>query len=154
MLPGARFWFGRGCRRRQIRAMDPLRRIRPARKFALARQLRRAATPAERYAWSVLRKRGVLSLKFRRQHVVHGFIVDFCCVAERVVLELEGDVHEGSGQEAYDAARVGVLQAAGYRVVRVRNRDVTRERLEALLREALGSRSIVPPLPKGEGARG
>ena len=131
--------------------MDPLRRIRPARKFALARQLRRAATPAERYPWSVLRKRGVLSLKFRRQHVVHGFIVDFCCVAERVVLELEGDVHEGSGQEAYDAARVGVLQAAGYRVVRVRNRDVTRERLE---RSCARLSEAVPSFPLSRRERG
>jgi len=38
----------------------------------------------------LLRNRGVLGLKFRRQHVVHGFIVDFYCAAERLVLELDG----------------------------------------------------------------
>ena len=134
--------------------MDPLRHIKPAQKFLLARQLRRAATPAERYAWSLLRNRGVLGLKFRRQHVLRGFIVDFYCVAERLVLDLEGDAHDGTDQLAYDAARAALLEAAGYRVVRVRNGDVTRERLEAVLREALETPPIVPPLPKGEGARG
>jgi very-short-patch-repair endonuclease len=134
--------------------MDPLRYIRAAHKFALARQLRRADTPTERYAWSLLRKRGVLGLKFRRQHVLHGFIVDFYCVAERLVLELEGNVHDGGDRQAYDDARAELLAAAGYRVVRVQNRDVTHERLEVLLREALGRPAIVPPLPKGEGDRG
>src|ERR1051325_11548921 len=85
--------------------MDPLRHIKPRQKFALACQLRRAATPAERYAWSLLRNRGVLGLKFRRQHVLQGFIVDFYCVAERLVLDLEGDAHDGTDQLAYDAAR-------------------------------------------------
>src|SRR5438874_13620785 len=124
--------------------MDPLRRLTNAQRFALARRLRRAATPAERYAWSLLRNRGVLGLKFRRQHVLHGFIVDFYCVAERLVLDLEGDAHNGTDQLAYDAARAALLQAAGYRVMRIRNGDVTRERLEAILREALESPPIVP----------
>ena len=103
---------------------------------------------------ALLRNRGVLGLKFRRQHVLLGFIVDFYCVAERLVLDLEGDAHDGTDQLAYDAARAALLEAAGYRVVRVRNGDVTRERLEAVLREALQTPPIVPPLPKGEGARG
>jgi len=134
--------------------MDPLRHIKPAQKFVLARQLRRAATPAERYAWSLLRNRGVLGLKFRRQHVLHGFIVDFYCGAERLVVGLEGDVHDPCEQQTYDAARAAFLKAAGYRVVRVRNRDVTREHLERVLQEALQRRVVVPPLPKGGGDRG
>ena len=134
--------------------MDPLRHVRLAKKFALARELRRAPTPAERHAWSLLRNRGILGLKFRRQHVLHGFIVDFHCIAERLVIELEGGPHDDPNQQWYDAARTQVLEAAGYRVVRVRNRDVTRHHLERILRKALGRSSIVPPLPKGEGDRG
>jgi len=38
----------------------------------------------ERHAWTLLRNRGVLGLKFRRQHALHGFIVDFCCLSERI----------------------------------------------------------------------
>jgi very-short-patch-repair endonuclease len=96
----------------------------------------------------------VLGLKFRRQHVLHGFVVDFYCVAERLVLELEGDVHDGPARAGYDAARIEFLEAAGYRAIRVRNRDVTRAHLEELLRERLRRPSFVPPLPKGEGVRG
>ncbi len=134
--------------------MDPLRRLTNAQRFAIARQLRRAASPAERYAWSLLRNRGVLGLKFRRQHVLHGFIVDFYCAARRLVLELEGDVHDPRDRQAYDTARAEFLEAAGYRVVRLWNRDVTPDHLELVLREALQRSLVVPPLPKGEGARG
>ena len=134
--------------------MDPLRRLTNAERFTRARQLRRAAPPAERYAWSLLRHRGVLGLKFRRQHVLYGFIVDFYCGAERLVVGLEGDVHDPCEQQTYDAARAAFLKAAGYRVVRVRNRDVTREHLERVLQEALQRRVVVPPLPKGGGDRG
>jgi very-short-patch-repair endonuclease len=81
--------------------MDPLRRVPLSRKFAQARELRRDATSTERYAWSLLRNRGVLGLKFRRQHVLHGFVVDFYCAAERLVLELEA-----SEQPAIRAASV------------------------------------------------
>src|SRR6266853_1539859 len=122
-------------------SMDPLRRVPRGRKFTQARELRRAATSTERYAWSLLRNRGVLGLKFRRQHVVHGFIVDFYCAAERLVLELDG-------------ARAATLEAAGYRVIRIANRDVTRDHLAALLSRALRSSRLVPPLPQGEGDRG
>ena len=131
--------------------MDPLRHLTNAHRFAMARQLRRAAPPAERYSWSLLRNRGVLGLKFRRQHVLHGFIVDFYCDAERLVVELEGDAHDAPDRQTYDAARAAFLEAANYRVVRVRNRDLTREHLERVLREALQRPVVVPPLPKGEG---
>jgi very-short-patch-repair endonuclease len=59
--------------------MDPLRRVPHGLKLAAARQLRRDATPAERHAWTLLRNRRLLGLKFRRQHVLRGFIVDFYC---------------------------------------------------------------------------
>src|SRR5689334_25105541 len=110
--------------------MDPLRRLRPAQRFALARALRRRPTPAERHAWSLLRNRGILGLKFRRQHVLHGFVVDFYCTAERLVLELEGDAHDGPARRSYDAARTAFFEAAGYCVVRVRNRKITRAHLK------------------------
>src|SRR5438309_8083545 len=129
-----------GTRCASLGSMDPLRRVPPGLKFTQARELRRAATSPERYAWSLLRNRGVLGLKFRRQHVLHGFIVDFYCAARRLVLELEGDAHDPRDRQAYDTARAEFLEAAGYRVVRVRNRDVTPDHLELVLRGALGGR--------------
>src|SRR3989442_3188012 len=113
--------------------MDPLRRLTNAQRFAIARQLRRAASPPERYAWSLLRNRSVLGLKFRRQHVLHGFIVDFYCAARRLVLELEGDVHDPRDRQAYGTARAEFLETAGYRVGRLRNRDVTPDHLELVV---------------------
>ena len=53
------------------------------------------------------------------------------------MIELEGNVHDTEAQRGYDQARTGFLEGAGYRVVRVRNRDASREHLEAALREAL-----------------
>lgn len=114
--------------------MDPLRRVPWNAKIALARQMRRQPTPAERHAWHLLRNRGILGLKFRRQHIVSGFILDFYCVAERIALELDGRLHEGAAQAAYDRARSEWLRAGGIRVVRLHNRDLSKDRLEALLR--------------------
>ena len=134
--------------------MDPLRRITRAQKFALARELRCHATPAERFAWSLLRNRGVLGLKFRRQHVLHGFIVDFCCLEARIVLELDGHAHDAEPQRGYDVARGAVLRGSGFQVLRIANREVTRDYLEKLLRAALKNSHFVPPLRNGEGVRG
>ena len=103
-------------------------------KLAIARQLRRDATPSERHAWTLLRRRGILGLKFRRQHVLHGFIVDFYCASLRLVLELDGAVHDHPVHAGYDAARTEFLAARGYRVMRLRNGDLSRERLEQRLR--------------------
>ena len=80
--------------------------------------------------------------------------MDFYCVAVRLVLELEGDAHDSIAQEAYDAARAELLEAAGYRVVRIRNCEVTREHLETILRDALRRPPIVPPSPEGRGGQG
>ena len=114
--------------------MDPLRPISIGRKLALARELRRKPTPTERYAWSLLKDRGILGLKFRRQHVLQGFIVDFYCAELRLVLELDGDHHREPSQSAYDAARSQVLEAAGYYVIRIQNRDLTRKRITEAVR--------------------
>jgi len=143
-----------GTRGASMGCMDPLRRVPPGRKFTQARELRRAATSPERHAWSLLRNRGVLGLKFRRQHVLHGFVVDFYCAAERLVLELEGAPHAGSERRAYDVARAATLEAAGYRVIRIANRDVTRDHLAALLGRALGDRVSFPLSRRERGTGG
>src|SRR5256714_15305772 len=134
--------------------MDPLRRVSRAQKVALTAKLRRTATPIERHAWSLLRERGILGLKFRRQHVLHGFVVDFYCAAERLVLELEGAPHAGSERQAHDTARAAILEAAGYRVIRIANRDVTRDHLTALLSRALRDRASFPLSRRERGTGG
>ena len=133
--------------------MDPLRSLSRGQLYAAARQLRKQRTPAERYAWSLLRDRRMLGLKFRRQHVLHGFIVDFYCLAERIIIELEGDAQDSPAQRSYDNARSEFLEAAGHRMIRVRNSDLTPEHLETVLTDAL-ELAVSPPSPERRGGQG
>src|SRR5688572_10595335 len=107
-------------------------------KMFLSRQLRRDATSFERYAWSLLRNRQMHGLKFRRQHVIDGFVVDFYCPKLRLVIELDGSDHVSVDRVAsYDVARTEWLTARARRVLRLRNQDLSREQLEELLRAYL-----------------
>ena len=93
----------------------------------------------------------MLGLKFRRQHVIAGFIVDFYCADLGLVLELDGEGHTTAVQADYDVARAICLEWRGLRVVRIKNAEVSEDALRALLTK-LARRS---PSPRsGEGAGG
>jgi len=85
-----------------------------------ARTLRRDSTDVERVLWAAIRSRR-MRFKFRRQHPVPPFTVDFACVEARLVVELDGGQHGGTD----DAARDAALGAAGWLVRRYWNSDVT-----------------------------
>ena len=87
-----------------------------------ARRLRQQLTPAEDQLWSALRGRQLVGLKFRCQHPVGRFIVDFYCPSCKLVIEVDGDIH--AQQKAYDDARTEQLQSFGYRVLRFTNEEV------------------------------
>jgi very-short-patch-repair endonuclease len=89
---------------------------------AAARNLRQKMTPAEQVLWEVLKGRQVAGLKFRCQHPVGRFILDFYCPARKLVVELDGGVHDG--QTGYDEARTQQLNDYGYQVLRFRNEEV------------------------------
>ncbi|MDH3456673.1 MAG: endonuclease domain-containing protein [Gemmatimonadota bacterium] len=95
-------------------------------KIRRARTLRRRATGAERKAWALVRDRRLLGLKFRRQHVIRGFIVDFYCAELRLVVEIDGAIHTHPRQAEYDEWRTTVLEADGYHVLRIPNEAVSR----------------------------
>ena len=125
-----------------------------------ARRLRVAQTDAEQRLWRHLRNRSLEGWKFRRQHEVGPFIVDFVCSDSGLVVELDGGQH--GEQMAYDESRTQKLQEMGYRVLRFWNNDVltnTDSVLEAIL-EALASPGPLPPFGgspqpsprRGEGA--
>ena len=95
-----------------------------------ARELRRPLTPAEQRLWARLRDQQLGGYKFRRQHPIGPFIVDFYCAACRLIVEVDGDTH--ATQVEYDAARTTWLEQYGCRVVRVTNVEV-REELEGVL---------------------
>lgn len=68
-----------------------------------ARHLRKNPTPAEEVLWSAIRGRSLDGLYFRRQHPLGRFILDFCCLAHRLVVEVDGAIH--AERAAYDQAR-------------------------------------------------
>jgi very-short-patch-repair endonuclease len=118
-----------------------------------ARRLRQEATPAERVLWEAMRGRRLDGLKFRRQYAIGPYILDFCCTEHRLVVELDGGVHDEPDRAAYDAGRTEDLAAYGYRVLRFRN-DAVFDDLEAVL-DAIREAAIAPPLPAlGEGVGG
>jgi very-short-patch-repair endonuclease len=87
-----------------------------------ARDLRRRGTPAEDVLWTFLRNRRLNGLKFRRQHTLGPFIVDFCCPAQRLIVELDGAIHDN--QREQDDARSQHLAVYGYSVIRFDNLEV------------------------------
>ena len=104
-----------------------------------ARQLRHTQTGAEAQLWRALRNRQLGGLKFRRQVPIDRFIVDYCCVERRLVVEVDGTVHDVEEQAAYDVARTAALEMLGYRVIRFANRQVEGQLADVLttiLREA------------------
>ena len=89
---------------------------------AAARNLRQNMTPAEQVLWEALKGRQVAGLKFRCQHPVGPFILDFYCPARKLAVEVDGGVHDGPAE--YDEARTQQLNDYGYQVLRFRNDEV------------------------------
>ncbi|MEQ8382344.1 MAG: endonuclease domain-containing protein [Coleofasciculus sp. A1-SPW-01] len=89
---------------------------------AAAKQLRQTQTPAEQKLWQALRGRKLNGLKFRRQHPIGHFIVDFYCPECKLIVEVDGKIHDS--QQDYDTTRTKHLEAYGYRVIRCQNKDV------------------------------
>jgi len=100
-----------------------IRRIRPS-ALGKSRELRHPLTPPEKELWRRLRDH-LLGFHIRRQHVLLGrYIADFYCADARLCIEVDGDSHAEPDQVEYDADRTGALEAEGYRVIRIANRDI------------------------------
>lgn len=102
--------------------MEPRHRIHPTiRQFA--RELRQPQTPAEATLWRHLRNRN-LGYKFRRQHPIEFFIIDFYCAEAKLLIEIDGESHFQEKQAEYDQERTECLESLGYKVIRFKNNDV------------------------------
>ncbi|MHB8911531.1 MAG: endonuclease domain-containing protein [Lysobacter sp.] len=127
--------------------------MREGQKRDFARRLRRDMTDAERLLWRHLRSRELVEWKFRRQHPVGRYIVDFICLEARLVVELDGGQHADSPT---DAPRSEFLEGAGYHLLRFWNNDVLTQTdaVLAVILAAARSRCPHPNLPPraGEGA--
>ena len=89
-------------------------------------------TDPERRLWSKLRARQLHGLKFRRQHGIGPYIVDFYCPEHSLVIEIDGDTHAEVNQIKKDAVRDQYLRSLGLHVVRYRNDDILKN-LEGVL---------------------
>lgn len=89
-----------------------------------AKSMRHTATDAENFMWQILRAKRFMNLKFRRQHVIPSYIVDFYCHEIGLVIELDGSQHGTNDAIEYDAERTKFLEALGLTVVRYWNYDV------------------------------
>jgi very-short-patch-repair endonuclease len=95
-------------------------------------------TPTESVLWRILRSRPIRDAKWRRQHPIDRFIVDYYCAEQRLIVELDGAIHDT--QRERDVERTKLLEQRGYRVLRVRNDELERDpaavldRIEAAFR--------------------
>ena len=89
-----------------------------------AKSMRHTATDAEHLLWQILRAKRLMNLKFRRQHVMAPYIVDFYCHEIGLVIELDGSQHGANDAIEYDAERTKFLEALDLKVVRYWNHEV------------------------------
>jgi type I restriction enzyme R subunit len=114
------------------------------------RELRKSQTSAEKIFWEVVRTKRLLGLKFRRQHQIGNFIVDFYCHDRKLVVELDGEIHNQPEQQQRDRQRSEYLQSLGLRVLRFTNQQIFND-LETILQTLI---NLLSPSPTGRGARG
>jgi very-short-patch-repair endonuclease len=91
-------------------------------KIKRAKELRRNMTPAEKILWEYLRAKRFNNLKFRRQQIIEGFIVDFYCHSLGLVIEVDGEIHDS--QKEYDTERDKILLAKDLHILRFTNQQV------------------------------
>ena len=114
-----------------------------------ARRLRQNQTDVEKKLWSLLRNRQLLGCKFRRQHPIGRYVVDFCCLEKKVVIELDGGQH--AQQRTHDSERTLDIENQGFRVFRFWNNQIIEnprgvfERIASVLNSP-----HLNPLPDGE----
>jgi very-short-patch-repair endonuclease len=124
-----------------------------------ARRLRRPLTESEQVLWAALRDNRLQGIKFRRQHPFGPYVLDFFCVQARLVIELDGSIHDRPEQKEYDRERTDYLEAQGLRVLRFRNEEVA-DKLDEVMKKILEAAAPTPQPPpspdksSGEGGRG
>jgi very-short-patch-repair endonuclease/restriction endonuclease S subunit len=118
-------------------------------------ELRNHLTPAEAKLWTMLKGKQLDGRKFRRQHSVGNYILDFYCPAEKLAIELDGEVHNSAQAAEYDRERDLFLAHTGIKVIRFENKVVFQnpDGLLAEIRKWFGTTPALratPPLQGGE----
>ena len=98
------------------------------------RELRKNLTPAEAFLWNQLKAKQLDGKKFVKQHSIGNYIVDFYLASDKLIIELDGEVHQNPEAEAYDQKRTDYLTSEGFAVIRFENKMVF-ENLGSVLME-------------------
>ncbi len=98
--------------------------VRSPMQYELAKEMRKGHTEAEAILWEAVRNNG-LGEKFRRQHPIDAYIVDFVCLQKRLIVEADGGYHEAKDQKVYDEQRTQTLNDIGFKVIRFTNDEIT-----------------------------
>ncbi len=128
-----------------ITSMDNARSRYDFRKLQLKRELRKNQTPAERVLWEALRNRKLNGMKWRRQANIDIFIADFLCPEHRLIIEVDGGIHDD--QQERDSLRTEVIGDHDYTVIRFKNEEILHrlpdvlQRITALTSQPLLQRS-------------
>lgn len=115
--------------------------------FEKAKLLRQHLTTTETALWDELRNRK-LGVKFRRQHPISLYIVDFYCHEKKLVIEVDGDYHLNSSQQNDDQVREDELQSLGLKVVRFTDEQVSMQ-IKKVIEQIKKELALIPPTPKG-----
>ena len=92
--------------------------------FKLAKKLRKLETETEKQLWSRLNKNQIIGLQFRRQHPINRFIADFYCPKIKMIIEVDGSIHELPEYQSHDIGRSEVLNDFGITVIRFTNEQI------------------------------
>jgi very-short-patch-repair endonuclease len=103
-----------------------------------SRNLRKNQTPWENKIWYYLRRKQFQGYRFRRQFVIGYYIVDFCCFEKKLIVELDGGLHNEKENQLNDLERTKVLEAQGYKVLRFWNNEIDNN-LEGVLETILNN---------------
>ena len=112
-----------------------------------AKEMRNKPTDAEKMLWNVLSNKGIEGFKFRRQHIIGEYIVDFVCLEKRLIIEADGSIHNDPEQIEHDKNRTIWLESKGFKVVRYTNQQVLNNlnsTIENISKE-LSANLAVPP---------
>jgi len=95
--------------------------------FKLAKELRKNETAAEKVIWSKINRNQIIGLQFRRQHPINMFIADFFCPKIKLVIEVDGGIHEIPEYKSHDTGRGDFLNDHGITVLRFTNEQIAQE---------------------------
>ena len=112
-------------------------------------------TEAESIIWDLLKAKSINGHKFRRQHIIKDYIVDFVCLHKKLVIEIDGQYHLEDNQIVKDKSRTEDLQNSGYTVVRFSNEEVIGNTAEVIKNIKKLLMEVIPPnaSPKKDSAQ-